>query len=104
MRDRVPVGSQWSLSSLALFVLALVGSPGAHAASRLPVLSRVHHIASSDATFRTPDDWVVSVSGSNPEVVQAEGREIAVRFLRWDNELGLDSLHVMCLVERMAEP
>jgi hypothetical protein len=70
-----------------------------------PDLPREHRIGSSSATFRTPDSWVISVlAGENPEVVTADGGEIAVRFLRWDSELGLDSLHVMCLVERMAEP
>ena len=71
----------------------------------LPALSREHRVGSSSATFRTPDSWTISVSaGNNPEVVTADGGDVAVRFLRWDSEFGLDSLHVMCLVERMAEP
>jgi hypothetical protein len=70
----------------------------------LPALSRQHRIASSPATFNTPSDWVVSVAGTNPEVVNAIGGKVAVRILRWDSELGLDALHVMCMVERLAEP
>lgn len=66
--------------------------------------TRLHRIASSPATFRTPEDWVVSVAGNNPEIVNAEGGQVAVRFLRWDSELGLDALHVLCMVERLAEP
>jgi hypothetical protein len=69
-----------------------------------PQANRQHRIASSLATFNTPPDWVVSVSGTNPEVVNAQGAKIAVRFLRWDSELGLDALHVLCMVERLAEP
>jgi hypothetical protein len=69
-----------------------------------PPLTREHPIASSTATFRTPEDWVVSVSGTNPQVVMAEGGDVAVRFLRWDSEMSLDALHVLCLVERLAEP
>jgi hypothetical protein len=70
----------------------------------LPPLSQEHRIASSEATFKTPASWIISVSGDNPEVVNADGGDVAVRFLRWDNEAGLDSLHVMCLVERAGEP
>lgn len=66
--------------------------------------TRLHRLASSTVTFRTPEDWVVSVTGDNPEIVNAEGGQVAVRFLRWDSELGLDALHVLCLVERLAEP
>lgn len=69
-----------------------------------PPLSQEHRIASSEATFKTPPSWVISVSGENPEVVNADGGDVALRFLRWDNEVGLDSLHVMCLVERAGEP
>ena len=70
----------------------------------VPPPTRVHRIASSTVTFRSPEDWVISVAGNNPEVVNAEGGQVAVRFLRWDSELGLDALHVMCMVERLAEP
>jgi hypothetical protein len=70
----------------------------------LPPLTRQHRIASTAVTFRTPEDWVVSVAGNNPEVVNALGGNVAVRFLRWDSEIGLDSLHVLCMVERAGEP
>jgi hypothetical protein len=69
-----------------------------------PLLARQHRIASSTGTFRTPEDWVISVGGNNPEVVNAEGGSVVVRFLRWDSELGVDALHVLCMVERLAEP
>jgi hypothetical protein len=46
---------------------------------------------------------VVGGSGDSPEIVNAEGNDLVVRFLRWDNEAGLDSLHVTCLVERLGE-
>jgi hypothetical protein len=48
---------------------------------------------------------VVSVrGGNNPEVVNADGGKIAIRFLRWDSELGVDALHVMCMEERLSNP
>jgi hypothetical protein len=96
-------GSQGRLSSLLLLVLAVVLPSVSAAGEKLPPLSREHRVASSTATFRTPEDWVVSVSGNNPEVVNVEGGELVVRFLRWDSELGADALHVMCLVERVGE-
>jgi hypothetical protein len=91
-----------------LVTLVLLGSCGPSLQARdkpLPSLTRQHRIASSTATFRTPEEWVISVAaGSDPEVVNAEGGNLAVRFLRWDSELGLDALHVMCMVERLDEP
>ncbi len=91
---------------LGTLVVLLAVSDGSLAAGEkpLPPLSQLHRIASSTSTFKTPADWVVSVSGDNPEVVNAQGGKVAVRFLRWDSELGLDALHVMCMVERLAEP
>jgi hypothetical protein len=69
----------------------------------LPPLTREHRIASSSATFHTPENWVVSVGGRDPEVVNASGGDLVVRFLRWDSELGVDALHVMCIEERLAD-
>ena len=91
--------------ALALLVVLALGSTPLRAGGKAPPpLTRQHRIASSTATFRTPEDWVISVSGNSPEVVNALGGNVAVRFLRWDSELGLDALHVLCLVERLAEP
>jgi hypothetical protein len=84
--------------------LVAAGAPVRAGDKALPPLTQQHRIASSTATFRTPQDWVIRVGGTNPEVVNAEGDKVAVRFLRWDSELGLDALHVMCMVERLAEP
>jgi hypothetical protein len=92
-----------AVASVALWV-AFSPAPAAGGQKPLPLLTRQHRIASSSATFRTPEGWVVSVAGTNPEVVNATGNSVAVRFLHWDSELGLDALHVMCMVERLAEP
>ena len=93
------------LGLLAFFVARSEPIQAADKAAKAPPpLTREHRVASSTATFRTPDDWVISVQGNNPEIVNAVGTNVAVRFLRWDSELGLDALHVMCMVERLAEP
>jgi hypothetical protein len=89
---------------LFVSVIASSGAPVFAGAKPIPLLTREHRIASSTATFRTPDDWVISVGGSSPEVVNALGGNVVVRFLRWDSELGVDALHVMCMMERLAEP
>jgi hypothetical protein len=89
---------------MALLVLLIACPVAAADKSSVPELKREHRIGSSTSTFRTPENWVVSVAGSNPEVVNAEGNNVAVRFLHWDSELGLDALHVLCMVERLAEP
>lgn len=68
-----------------------------------PSLNRTHHIASSDMTFKTPEDWIITGSGDSPATVDATGGDLLVRFMRWDNEAGLDSLHVTCLTERAGE-
>lgn len=99
------MGSQGTLASVLLFAFGLGFHPALLAAGKgPPSLTREHRIASSPATFRTPESWVISVAGNNPEVVNADGGEVTVRFLRWDSELGLDGLHAMCLVERLGEP
>jgi hypothetical protein len=90
----------WALG-VTLFVSPL---PAEKARKSAPDLTRVHHIASSKATFRTPDDWVITGVGESPEVVTAEGGELVVRFLRWNSEAGLDSIHVTCMVERAGVP
>jgi hypothetical protein len=93
---------------LFAFTCSAVPARAADAKKKPPVptpadLNRTHHIASSAATFKTPEGWVVGGSGDSPEIVNAEGNDLLVRFLRWDNEAGLDGLHVTCLVERLGD-
>jgi hypothetical protein len=60
---------------------------------------------SSDGTFqfRTPATWKVETRGASPEVTEARGDGVVVRFLRRDGEAGYDGLHADCMLERLAE-
>ncbi len=63
-----------------------------------------HANASKTLTFRTPAGWVVEAGSGMPEVTEARGDGLILRILRRDGELGLDSLHVECMLVRLAPP
>jgi hypothetical protein len=53
--------------------------------------------------FRTPQGWRVGGSTDRPEALEAsDGGTLLVRFLFLDGEQGYDSLHVTCMLERLA--
>jgi len=66
-----------------------------------PLVSE-HTNASKTLTFRTPEGWVVEAGAGQPEVTEARGDGLIVRILRREGELGLDSLHVECMLVRLA--
>ncbi len=85
-------------TSLTLLPAALTaGGQDAPAA-----LGRVHENASGTVRFRTPEDWAVSTQPGVPEVSEARGGGLIVRILRREGELGLDSLHIDCMLLRLA--
>jgi hypothetical protein len=55
-------------------------------------------------TFRTPAGWTVSPLAGRPDVVEAWNGPVGVRFVYQAGETGLDSLHVTCMLERLAPP
>jgi hypothetical protein len=67
-----------------------------------PSLESEHSNASKTLSFRTPAGWVVEAGTGQPEVTEARGDGLIVRLLRRDGELGLDSLHVECMLVRLA--
>lgn len=67
-----------------------------------PSLTREHLHPSGAFTFRTPEDWKVAVSPANPNEVEASGGGVLVRFLDREGENGYDSLHVDCMLDRLA--
>lgn len=93
--------------ALALAVsLALLG-PVPASAGRKPEarpLSSEHVHPSGAFSFKTPEGWSVGPSPLNPEVLDASGDGAIVRFLYRDGESGYDSLHVTCMLERLAGP
>ncbi len=84
---------------LALPALAVAGEKGADVS---PALSQEHMNESRSVRFRTPPDWTVESRGRVPELTEARGGGLIVRMLWREGELGLDSLHVDCMLVRLA--
>jgi hypothetical protein len=84
----------------------LVPAPGwAGTKSKLapPDLPAEHTSPSKAFSFKTPADWKVEASGTSPEVVQAQGGNVIVRFLHHATEVGFDGLHVDCMLQRLGQ-
>ena len=68
-----------------------------------PELPLLHVHSSQRFSFRTPASWRVAGSTDRPDAIEAsDGGELLVRFLFLDGEQGYDSLHVTCMLERLA--
>jgi hypothetical protein len=84
-------------------LLLLPASPGAGKkdapAAELP---SEHTNASKTLTFRTPTGWAVHAGTGQPETTEARGDGLIVRIVRREGELGLDSMHVECMLVRLA--
>jgi len=93
----------------AAAILAVSVWPGPAWAGKKPLpppppLPLEHAHPSGSFTFRTPDDWTVGPSASNPDMMEAAGKDLTVRFLYRRGEGGLDTTHVDCMMERLAGP
>ncbi len=67
-----------------------------------PDLPSEHVCPSKAFSFRTPADWKVESAGTSPEIIQAQGDSVVVRFLHRGQEVGFDGLHVDCMAERLS--
>lgn len=74
----------------------------ASAAEQPPVLDTEHLHASGAFSFRTPASWALAEVPGEPEAVQASGDGMLVRFVYRPGEWGRDSLHGICMLERLA--
>jgi hypothetical protein len=63
-----------------------------------------HQHPSGAFSFRTPEGWKVQPSPANPEALEAWGGELGLRFVYRAGEFGYDSLHAICIMERLAGP
>jgi hypothetical protein len=88
---------------VGLALLAIAPTPG-HAAKRVPPppLPAEHRHPSGGMAFRTPEGWKIETPAESPETVNASGDGVVVRFLYHDGENGYDSLHGICMLERLA--
>jgi hypothetical protein len=93
------------LTAVSLVCLVLIPAPLGAGMKDVPVpppLASEHTNASKTLTFRTPAGWLVEAGSGQPEVTEARGDGLVVRILRREGELGLDSLHVECMLVRLA--
>jgi hypothetical protein len=90
----------------ASFVCLLLLTAPAAAEKKAPpapaALASEHSNASKTLSFRTPAGWVVEAGTGQPELTEARGDGLILRIVRRDGELGLDSLHVECMLNRLA--
>jgi hypothetical protein len=89
--------------ALAVFSLAPTRTgAGEKAKDASDRLVAEHQSASGRFHFKTPEGWTVETTPGQPEKAEARGENLVLRVLRTEGELGLDSLHVQCMVERLA--
>jgi len=86
----------WILLALLLAVPGEAGKP------QPPALDAEHEHPSKAFTFRTPPGWKVGVMAGRPDAYEAAGDGVRVRFLYRPDEPGYDTLHVGCMLERLA--
>jgi hypothetical protein len=72
-------------------------------ASRPPLVG-LHQHPSGAFSFRTPDGWTVGPLEGRPGAMEAWSGSIGIRFVYQRGEVGLDALHVNCMLERLAGP
>lgn len=99
------VGRSRPLLALALALVAAGLLPGHLSAAKKgkpepPALTREYRHPSGAFAFRTPEGWEIKETG--PETTEAWGEEIGFRFVYRPGESGFDSLHVDCMLERLA--
>ena len=92
------------LGEAVLVGLLLVAAAAGAGEDPPAVLVAEHKNAAQTLTLRTPEDWVVESSPGQPEITEARGGPLIVRVFRREGELGLDSYHVQCMGERLADP
>jgi hypothetical protein len=91
--------------SAVLATLLLAGPAWAgRAPVQAPPLPAEHAHPTGAFTFRTPADWKVVAVADRPEVTEAWGGGMGVRFVYQPGENGLDALHITCMLERLAAP
>lgn len=69
----------------------------------VPALTAEHPDPTGAFTFRTPAQWKLEPVVGEPSAVQAAGDGVMVRFLYQPGDAGYDSLHVTCMLQRLAE-
>jgi hypothetical protein len=105
-----PNSTMSGLARVLLLAVALVGGwtpatlAGKKSRPEPAALTQDHKHPSGAFSFRTPEGWSVRPSPANTEALDAVAGDLMVRFLYRAGEAGYDSLHVTCMLERLAPP
>ncbi len=67
-----------------------------------PDLPMKHPHPSGKFTFNTPEGWIKVVSPHDQNNIEVSNGELTARYLFSYGEAGYDSLHVTCMLERLA--
>ena len=94
----------WAIATLAVLMTPLPAGAGKKKAPPPPPLTHEYIHPSGAFSYRTPESWQVHVSPTDPDAVEASGDGVLVRFLFQRGEAGYDSLHVTCMLSRLAPP
>ena len=89
-----------SVASLLLLPVLAAGQKK----DAVPALTEEHWNASKTLQFKTPAGWTVKDTPGDPEQTEARGDGMILRLVRRQSEFGLDSLHVECMLLRLAGP
>jgi hypothetical protein len=91
----------------AIILASLVALPAGLAAGEKIVikpLAQEHWNSSRTLRFKTPEGWLVQNVSGQVEVTEARGDGMRLRLLRWPMDMGLDSTHAECMLQRLAGP
>jgi hypothetical protein len=61
-----------------------------------------HTSAGGSFSVSTPEDWTFETRAGQPEITEARRGPLILRVVRREGELGLDSGHVQCMLQRLA--
>ena len=90
------------MRQIVLAWLLLAGGATAKDKATAVALTQENHFPSGAFTFKTPAGWKVEPVAGNAEAIQASGDGVLVRFVYRPGDAGFDSLHVTCMLERLA--
>ena len=67
-------------------------------------LAQEHWNGSRTLRFKTPEGWLVQNTSGQVELTAARGDGMRLRLVRWPMDMGLDSTHAECMLQRLAGP
>ena len=91
----------------AVILASLVALPAVLAAGEKIVikpLAQEHWNSSRTLRFKTPEGWLVQNTSGQVELTEARGDGMRLRLVRWPMDMGLDSTHAECMLQRLAGP